>query len=938
MCATREEVINLQKIDLCFMQDLDINKISKLAKLGLYTVYDLIFNIPFRYEDRTYVRSLDVNQEYEETPPCNFLLTISAAPKIKSKLTEYKVIDHLGNEGALVFFHVPNFLLKKLNPGIRLLVYGSVKLNSYTKIPTLSHPNFEFIEDEKIELPLQVSPIYHLTAGIKQSTMRKIEASALELLCRYPFAEYLPAHLNPYNIDLNEAFLLTHNPTPRTDHGAMYLEALPSYQRICYEELIAYKLTILELKAKQNSQQAPTIEYHEQLHQDFLKTLPFTPTSAQDRVFHEIIEDCKKTMPMNRLVHGDVGSGKTLVAAMVMLQVQANNMQSALLAPTDLLAKQHHRKLSALFAPLNIEVALVTGTLRKKDRNEIFAKIAQGTIQIIVGTHALFQKDITYQHLALVIVDEQHRFGVAQREALLKKAPLQSSAHELLMTATPIPRSMQFALFSDTDVSTIDVMPQGRTPIVTTLISQDRYLEVVNRLQIHCGTKGNQAYWVCPLVEESEISDASSVKARFNDLHKQLPHISIGLLHAQMNEKAKNETMEQFVNGKIKILVATTIVEVGVDVPNATVMVIESAEKLGLAQLHQLRGRVGRGDKESFCLLMYKAQNKNDQFNEIGIKRLEIMRSSNNGFEIANQDLEMRGAGEFFGTNQAGKENFRFSDLNRDYDLIKQAQKAAQDIYTNNKEISYKLIKRWFPDAYQNLIAPQNSQEQICEDRFNLEKFAQVQKQNLVNNINLLDQILPKDEEKESKMGKAKVTNHQPTTLKQRSGNEDPINSKQNNLELKESTQVITKDTKQELNQPKPIEESNNAQIKITKDIDDSKIESKEQLTPDISSETETEENQTTKRKCGRPRKTQEADSKLKQETKEIQPSKTKEKQKEESQVRNSKKDTLAQSTELDLNNQEATEKEDKNAYEEPIHPNKTKRRGRPPKSKNNDK
>lgn len=738
----REPVDKLKTVDLLYFQGVDVDKANKLDRLNIHNAYDFVMNLPFRYEDHTYLRTLDTTQSYEETPPCNFLLTITSAPNIKARLTEYNIVDHKGNGGKIVFFHVPAFLLKKLLPDSKILVYGSVKLNAFTHIPTLSHPELIFVDEERFELPEQVSPIYHLTSGIKQNTMRKFVNQALKLLCSYPFEEILPPEFNSYGLDLNEALLITHNPPARKDHGHMYLEALPSFQRICYEELIAYKLTILELKSKQNSKNAPAIEYKEQIHQQFLQSLAFEPTSAQNRVFHEVLNDCMKNCPMNRLVHGDVGSGKTLVASMVMLQFQANQLQSAMLAPTDLLAKQHHRKLSDLFKPLNINVALVTGTLKKKERELVFEQIRTGKVQIIVGTHALFQKDICYKNLSLVIIDEQHRFGVAQREALLKKATHNCTAHELLMTATPIPRSMQFALFSDTDVSTIDVMPKGRSPIITALISQDRYDEVVGRLYEHCGIRGNQAYWVCPLIEENEISDASSVKERYKSLCEKLPDISIGLLHAQMSEKSKNETMEQFVNGNIKILVATTIVEVGVDVPNATVIVIESSEKLGLAQLHQLRGRVGRGNKESFCLLMYKAQNKNDQFNEVGLKRLEIMRNSNNGFEIANQDLVMRGAGEFFGTNQAGKENFRFADLNRDYDLIKKAQLVATRIYEQYPENAQLLIQRWFPDAYQNL----HNQDQPEQEEIDLAE----------NEVTEQDNAKPKAKKKVKSKSKAK--------------------------------------------------------------------------------------------------------------------------------------------------------------------------------------
>ncbi len=686
--------------------------LSKLSKLELRNFYDVILNLPFRYEDRTYIQSL-ATPRLEDTP-CNILLTIASAPRVKAKVTEFTAQDHEGTRCKLVFFHASQFMLKRLTIGTVLLAWGHIKVDQYATSYAqrhggkdqvklvITHPEIQFIEDGTVTLPTKLSPIYHLTAGLHQNRMRDITEVVLMSLVRHPLSELLPVFLNPYHMTLTEALLYTHNPEPRADHGEVLLEALPSFQRICFEELVAYKLCILELKARQVSKNATAVPYNDQAHQQLLQSLPFTPTSAQSRVFEEIMGDCAKNKAMNRLVHGDVGSGKTLVAAMVMLQFAASNLQAVLLAPTELLAQQHQRKLSELFAPLGIEVVLVSGTLKKKERDEVIKKAKSGSAKIFVGTHALFQKAIEYQHLALVIVDEQHRFGVDQREALLNKAPENEAAHELLMTATPIPRSLQQALFSDTDVSTIDVLPQGRSPITTALIMQDRYLEVVERLKVHCAD-GNQAYWVCPLVEENEVIDATSAKKRYEDLCANLPSLKVGLLHAQMSEKAKNTVMAEFIAGEVQVLVATTIVEVGVDVPNATVMVIENAERLGLAQLHQLRGRVGRGSKPSFCLLLYHNRNseeiKNIEQYERGIKRLEIMRSTTNGFEIANQDLIMRGPGEFFGTNQAGKENFRFADLNRDYDLIDNAQKAAHQIFAEDAATSRNLIMRWFPEV-----------------------------------------------------------------------------------------------------------------------------------------------------------------------------------------------------------------------------------------------
>lgn len=676
--------------------------LAKFERLGIHNLYDLILNLPFRYEDRTYIRSVNTNPE--DNVPCALLLTITGEPRIKTKITEIPAQDHEGTFIKLSFFKISPNYLRLLDIGTTVLAWGTVHKTyfGHTRYVSIMHPELHFISTNEIEMPSRLSPVYHLTAGLPQNKMRQFEQVALDVLARHPLEEYLPLTVNPYHIDLTQAIIETHNPEPRPDHGIVLKEALPSFQRICFEEIVAYKLSIMELRARQSSKEAPALTLDEAAQQRLIASLPFTPTEAQLRVFAEIMADCTTTHAMNRLVHGDVGSGKTLVAAMAILQFAQNGLQAALLAPTELLAKQHHKKLSELFAPLGIEVGLVLGTLKKNERQHIITAAADGAIKVFVGTHALYQDAMCYQNLSLVIVDEQHRFGVAQREALLHKAPPDKSAHELLMTATPIPRSLQLALTSDCDVSTIDMMPKGRSPITTTMVSLNRVGRIIERLRAHC-SQGNQAYWVCPLIDDTELIETGSVKKRFQELEQALPELTIGLLHAQMSEKAKNETMERFVAGEIQILVATTIVEVGVDVPNATVIVIESADRMGLAQLHQLRGRVGRGTKPSFCLMLYQDQEVLDPIaqerKERAHQRLEVMRRTTNGFEIANQDLLMRGAGEIFGAQQAGKENFRFADLNRDYDLMAGAQQAAQSIFQNDPQCTRNLILRWFPEV-----------------------------------------------------------------------------------------------------------------------------------------------------------------------------------------------------------------------------------------------
>lgn len=677
----------------------------KLEKLELHNFYDVIFNLPFRYEDRTYFQEL--NQPRSADVACNVILTIKSHPHETSsrKMIEIDACDHMGTDCKLVFFHAVPFLLQNLQPGTTVLAWGKIKVSYFNHkyYRQLVHPQIQFVDNGHFSIPCKVSPVYHLTAGLTQDRLRKITEQVLQSLAQHPLPEILPGSLNPYHLSLSEALLDVHNPDPLPEHEEIQLSELNSFKRICYEELVAYMLCIMSLHAQQKSQNATPIVFKEDAHNRLLQSLPFQPTSAQSRVFLEIMQDCNSTDAMNRLVHGDVGSGKTLVAAMSMLQVAENGYQAVLMAPTELLAQQHQRKLSQIFAPLGLEVGLVTGSLKKKERSAVFEQAQNGSVKIFVGTHALFQEGISYQHLALVVVDEQHRFGVDQREALLSKAPANTSAHELLMTATPIPRSLQQALFADTAVSTIDIMPQGRSPIVTAIIGQHRDREVVERLRQFC-LQGNQAYWVCPLIEESEVLEATSAKERYQTLSSLLPELKIGLLHAQMKEKDKNDVMRQFLEGELNILVATTIIEVGVDVPNATVMVIESAERLGLAQLHQLRGRVGRGNKQSFCLLMHRESPNPALVSPVelarferGMERLQIMRNTANGFEIANEDLRMRGPGEFFGTNQTGKENFRFADLNRDCFLLAQAKDAAKQLFGIDNTTSKKLMTRWYP-------------------------------------------------------------------------------------------------------------------------------------------------------------------------------------------------------------------------------------------------
>lgn len=805
-----EQEHQYQTILIDTFKNIATHKMKLLSRLNLATIYDLLFNLPFRYEDHTYIQPLSdlLDGSVTLTTPCTVMFTvISDLPEIHTKTTVFKAQDASGAEFELTMFNCPDFMAKNLIDLPWFLAYGRVNINSYTGNICMMHPEIIPLQADTFNLPTTLSPIYHLTRGIRQDFMRRLEERALSMLAAHPLDELLPSELNPFRFTLTEALLLTHNPPPNLSHTNLVIEALPSFRRICFEELIAYKLAISLLRKKQVSKHSILIQYQRAVHQSFLASLPFTPTNAQQRVFFEIMHDCMQPQAMSRILNGDVGSGKTLVAAMCMLQCAASGLQAVMMAPTEILAQQHHQKLSQMFEPLGFQVGLLTGAVKKKERTDLLKACSSGMLKMLVGTHALFQKNVKYQCLALVIIDEQHRFGVGERESLLSKAPKGFAAHELLMTATPIPRSLRLALFNDTKVSLLNELPKGRQPVVTSLVEMSRYPYLIERLRMQCES-GGQAFWICQNVEEGDNPNIVSVKYRQQELQRQMPNLKIGLLHGKMSEKEKNEVMSEFLANHYQILVATVIVEVGVDVPNASIIVIENPQNFGLSQLHQLRGRVGRGSKQSFCLLLYrhgdvysdKNQTKNkwgkakdkaepidtrrmigmdlasdtitqnpwsisavesemvdneepyppmrrydvpeslepahemefahDQISHaamqeapkrdmmdwqadpeltqqlqailnadtpIGLKRLQILRCTNNGFAIASQDLILRGPGEFFGQNQSGNENFRFADLIRDYKMLDKVNLAANTIFQRDKDLAQALIERWYP-------------------------------------------------------------------------------------------------------------------------------------------------------------------------------------------------------------------------------------------------
>lgn len=570
-----------------------------------------------------------------------------------------------------------------------------LKRNNYNNSINITQPTITFLnEDDIVETQDRMTPVYHAVEKVPQASIRKTINGILQNLKAMPMQELLPAEHNPFKLSFNEALDLVHYPYPLEDPKAKFLkEKTDAFKRICFEELIAYQLTLLSLKKKNINHKSISLKKESNLISDFLKSLPFTLTNAQLRSFNEISQDLEKDIPMLRLLHGDVGTGKTLVAVLACLQATASKQQCVLLAPTELLAMQHFKKIDDLLKNFGIKTVLITSSVKGSKRTEILEQIKSGEAQVIVGTHSVFQAEVNYHSLALAIIDEQHRFGLDQRLSLLRKAPSGINLHQLVMTATPIPRTLQLALFSDLDVSSLDELPKGRKPIVTAVVSEDKKADIYARLREVC-TQGTQVYWVCPNIEETE-DDNSSVKTAFKDLKKALPNLKIALLHGQLSSTEKQKIMKGFLEGEYNILVSTTIIEVGVDVPNASIIIIESANKLGLAQLHQLRGRVGRGAKESYCILMY--QKKEDDLNPISMQRLNIMKSTNDGFKIATEDLKLRGPGEVLGQKQTGFDLFRIVDVNRDFELIDDARKAAIDIINNDETNTKALITRWFP-------------------------------------------------------------------------------------------------------------------------------------------------------------------------------------------------------------------------------------------------
>lgn len=660
---------------------------SLLEKLHLFNTDDLLFHLPRDYEDRSTVIAMNqlvVGRTYLLE---GWVKSVDFPPG-KRKSVAAMVQDDFGKV-TLRFYYLYKGLTDKLTPGNRLRIFGEVRVGA--RGLELYHPEIQVIREHTPLPKTQLTAIYPSTEGLTQAKLRDYIKQALA-----QFSDQLPELLpekftNGYA--LKEALHYIHEPPLNANMQQLAQGSHPAQQRLIFEELVAHQISLLTRRAYIRQIAAPPFAYSQVLAKALLAQLPFHMTQAQKRVSHEIAKDLQRPEPMLRLVQGDVGAGKTLVAAVAACHALEAEWQVALMAPTEILAEQHYLNFKGWFEPLNIQVAWLSGKQKGKARAHAEQLIQTGQAQLVVGTHALFQDNVEFAKLGLVIIDEQHRFGVDQRLALRNKGVDHLTPHQLVMTATPIPRTLAMSAYGDLDTSVIDELPPGRTPIQTVTIPLDRREEVLNRIANNC-KDGKQAYWVCTLVEQSETLDAQAAQATYEEILSRFPELKVGLVHGKMKADEKQAVMAAFKANELQLLIATTVIEVGVDVPNASIMVIENAERLGLSQLHQLRGRVGRGAQASFCVLLYK-----HPLSQNGQERLFILRESNDGFVIAEKDLELRGPGELLGTKQTGDMNFRVAKLERDDHLLTQAHYVAGQMLSDYPEQADALLRRWLPEA-----------------------------------------------------------------------------------------------------------------------------------------------------------------------------------------------------------------------------------------------
>jgi len=675
--------------------------LGKLAKLGIHHRTDLLLHLPLRYEDETHLAPI-VTVQPGMTAQVQGVITHSEIA-FRPRRTLVCRLEDNGGELYLRFLNFYPSQQKQLAEGKQIRAIGEARTGYYGL--EMVHPKCRAVDDDT---PLQQSltPVYPTTAGLSQTVLRKLITNALETL---PQADTLPDELlkKLKLAGFSDSIQMLHNPSP--DISAITLEdrSHAAWRRIKFDELLAQQLSMRVHHRERGKRVAPKLVPHQQLTLRLLKNLPFELTNAQQRTFAEISRDIARSHPMQRLLLGDVGSGKTIVAALAALQAIENGYQVALLAPTEILAEQHYLKLRDWLEPLGIAPVWLSGSLKKKEKQLAAERIASGETLLAIGTHALFQEQVSFYKLGLAIVDEQHKFGVQQRLALRKKgtaakttSPMKSNSsepHQLMMSATPIPRTLAMSYYADLDVSVIDELPPGRTPVITKLVSDARREEVISRVRAAC-MAGQQAYWVCPLIDESEALQLQTAMETYQLLTETFPDLRVGLVHGKLDNSEKARVMAAFKSNELQLLVATTVIEVGVDVPNASLMVIDHAERMGLAQLHQLRGRVGRGAEQSLCILLYQ-----QPLSELARARLKIIFESNDGFAIAQHDLRLRGPGELLGARQSGVAMLRFADISADEDLLDQARQAADEMLRDFPDAARAHLQRWMANKHDYL-------------------------------------------------------------------------------------------------------------------------------------------------------------------------------------------------------------------------------------------
>ncbi len=663
---------------------------QKLSKLGIEIIQDVLFHLPYRYIDRTRITPIgSLRPGHDAYIQGEIELSQIRYGKRRSLLC--RVTDGTGAV-MLRFFYFSKSQEKGLQRGKTIRCYGQVRRGPNSL--EIVHPEYRHIENMDVALDEQLTPVYPSTEGLQQTRLRKLSDQALLALKTDTkgLVELLPDEvLSLQNLPkLADALEFVHRPPPDADIPLLIENKHPAQQRLAYEELLAHQLSLLELRDELRAEVAPAFSCSKKLIPAFLKQLPFTLTNAQHKAYKTISTDLNRDIAMLRLVQGDVGSGKTVVAALATLQAIEAGYQVAIMAPTELLAEQHFANFKKWLEPLEIIVTLLTGKLKKAEKTAALAELQQEQPLVVIGTHALFQESVQFSKLGLVIIDEQHRFGVHQRLALLEKGLKHDKyPHQLIMTATPIPRTLTMTAYADLDHTIIDELPPNRKPVETSIISNERREDIIERISSAC-TEGKQVYWVCTLIEESETLQCETAMDTHETLKEKLPGLNIGLIHGRMKNEEKEIVMRDFKSGKTNLLVSTTVIEVGVDVPNASLMIIENAERLGLSQLHQLRGRIGRGEIKSYCVLMYQSP-----LGELARERLEALRNSSDGFYIAEKDLELRGPGEVLGTRQAGIPEMQVANLVRDAGLLPNIQKTAKILLNKYPEQVKSLIRRW---------------------------------------------------------------------------------------------------------------------------------------------------------------------------------------------------------------------------------------------------